>query len=116
MYEYLKKHEKYINDLLNSGEGQDWERIRKFHNEKIMYLQHERLIHLMVTLVFSLYLITSLIVSCIHFLIPLLILDLVLAVFMIFYILHYYRLENGVQRWYLLTDKIEDKIKNVRNR
>lgn len=116
MYEYLKKHEKYINDLLNSDENQDWEKIRELHNEKILYLQHERLIHLMVTLAFSLYLIVSVIVSCIYSIIPLFILDLVLIIFMFFYILHYYRLENGVQRWYLLTDKIEEKIINRKNR
>lgn len=112
MYEYLKKHEKYINDLLDSDEDQDWERIRELHNEKILYLQHERLIHLMVTLAFSLYMIASVIISCIYSAIPLFILDLVLIILMIFYILHYYRLENGIQRCYLLTDKIEEKIKN----
>lgn len=115
LYEYLKKHEKYINDLLNSDEKLDWEKVRELHNEKILYLQHERLIHLMVTLAFSLFLITSVIISCLYSVIPLFILDLVLIIFMIFYILHYYRLENGVQRWYLLTDRIEEKIKNTNN-
>lgn len=72
---------------------------------QIQFFQHERLIHLIVTALFALLTVMSILVSL---LIPqqpvLLILDLLFIVLLIPYIGHYYRLENGVQKLYEYYD------------
>lgn len=110
MYEYLKKHEKYLNKLLTDDNENSLLKAKEYLKDRIVFLQHERLIHLIVTISFSFFLLTSLIVSMIYLSVELYILDGVLIIFIIFYIIHYYRLENGVQRWYDLYDKIEEKL------
>lgn len=110
MYEYLKKHEKHIIELLAENDKDELKKTKEYFKDRILFLQHERLIHLIVTISFSFFLLTSLIISVIYPKIELYILDIVLIIFMIFYIIHYYRLENGVQKWYDLYDKLDDKI------
>ena len=58
MVTFLKNHEKYVSEKLEKGEC-DWEWLRDYHKTQIEYLQHERLIHLMVTLSFALFFIVT---------------------------------------------------------
>ena len=76
---------------------------------KISFFQHERLIHLIVTLFFALF---SIIFTCICFYtknILLYVITIVLYIIDIFYIVHYYVLENGVQKLYKIFDKLNSK-------
>jgi hypothetical protein len=74
--------------------------------------QHERLIHLLVTLFFGTVFLFSLVILYITQTLGLtvIVLDLILATILLvtelFYIRHYYVLENGVQYLYKLTDKM----------
>jgi len=74
----------------------------------IEFFQHERLVHLIVTMTFALLTVVSLglTVARIYFL-PLFILFLVLEVP---YIFHYYALENGVQKLQALYREAINKI------
>lgn len=110
MNKYIKEHETFIINLLSSDDDIDWLKIREYHKTKIEFLQQERLIHLIVTLGFAFLLICSLVISWLYPIAALLLLDLLLAILILFYTVHYYRLENGVQRWYRLYDDICDKI------
>ena len=86
---------------------------------KINFFQHERLIHLIITLFYvimfliflilvSISLIFLILVSISYiFIIP----AFILLIFVIFYIIHYFRLENGVQSLYFLYDEIKNKTK-----
>ncbi|MDE5539635.1 MAG: hypothetical protein K2J20_04035 [Bacilli bacterium] len=71
---------------------------------KITYFQHERLIHLLVTLFYVLFVFFFLAMGMISFifLIPF---GLGL-IFLIFYIRHYFFLENSIQYLYKLLDSI----------
>jgi uncharacterized membrane protein len=110
MSNYLKIHEKFINDILNDkNSNYDWERLKKYHKTQIEFIQHERLIHLMVTLAFSFFLIISLIVTAVYSHLEMALLDLILTIVLIFYVIHYYKLENGVQRLYDLANDIEKR-------
>lgn len=73
---------------------------------KISFFQHERLIHLLVTLFYAfLFLVFIVLISLSYvFAIP----TVILAVFLICYIIHYFRLENGVQYLYKLYDEAEN--------
>lgn len=73
---------------------------------QIGFFQHERLIHLIVTVLFALLAVMSIIASL---LIPewvVLLLCLMFFVLLIPYIRHYYILENGVQKLYEYYDEI----------
>lgn len=76
---------------------------------KINFFQHERLIHLIITLFYALmFLIFMVLISLSYlFAIP----SLFLLIFLLFYIVHYFRLENGVQYLYKLYDIIYNSTK-----
>ena len=74
----------------------------------ISFFQHERLIHLLVTLAFAVMTILSLLMTVQQFyFMPLFLLFLVLEVP---YVFHYYRLENGVQKLQRMYREAEEKI------
>ncbi len=75
---------------------------------QIGFFQHERLIHLLVTLGFSIITIISLFCSTIEYTIPLMIFILGMLIFMFFYVRHYFFLERGVQKLYTYYDKLTD--------
>lgn len=72
--------------------------------DKISFFQHERLIHLLVTIAFALFTFLFMTLGMLSylFLIPF----VLLLVFLLFYIVHYFYLENNVQYLYQLYDKI----------
>jgi hypothetical protein len=109
MYRYLRDHESYITALLESGKELDWGAIASYHKTQIRFLQHERLVHLIVTCVFGMLFFFSSITTAFMPFPALYGLDLILGVTLVFYIIHYYRLENGVQRWYRLYVSLQQK-------
>ncbi|MCH5251345.1 MAG: hypothetical protein J1F22_00075 [Lachnospiraceae bacterium] len=81
------------------------------HKEKLLvqiqFMQHERLIHLIVTVLFALLTVITLFASLFLLQPLLLVLFLLFLVLLIPYIRHYYILENGVQKLYEYHDKLE---------
>lgn len=87
--------------------------LRRYHYQRLAEFQHERLVHLIVTLFFGLLVLVfagvllgvltlgSTVASLLAGL-----LALIVLVTELFYIAHYFRLENGVQRLYELTEKL----------
>ena len=71
---------------------------------KITDFQHERLIHLLVTLFYAIFTLIFLALTIVSpiFLIPF----IIEIIFLFFYIRHYFFLENAVQYIYTLYDKI----------
>jgi Ca2+/Na+ antiporter len=109
---YWKEHEKKIKHALAQNKKKtDWDDLYFKHSEKIKLIQHERLIHLLVTLAFGFFSLLTffsfLILNRIEILIPL----IIFLITEIFYVFHYYRLENTTQKWYKLNDKLAEKIK-----
>lgn len=110
MIMYLKTHEKTIANLLQETESKtDWKTISKIHERKLQYFQQERLIHLFVMLTTSLAALLSFFFTIMLDIPAFFILTSVLVILSIAYVIHYFRLENGVQRLYRLGDKIEEK-------
>lgn len=77
--------------------------------DKIKFFSHERLVHMFIMLFCLLALLIFILLSIQNelFLLP----TIILIILNIFYILHYYFLENSVQYLYKLYDKMNDKIK-----
>ena len=117
MEAYLKRHEAFIRRQLDAaGASVDWDGLARFHRTQVGYLQHERLIHLLVTLFFGACTLVTLLFLVLHPQLPMGVLLLLLLVLLVPYLAHYYRLENGVQRWYHLANEIELRAGNVSQR
>lgn len=101
----------YIDELLQQ-DNVDWEKEIKKHLVQIGFFAHERLVHLIVMVLFSIG--TFLTILYVNFTGELII--SVLAVFffilLIPYVMHYYLLENSVQKMYTQYDCMLNKIDN----
>jgi hypothetical protein len=111
MLKYLKAHEDYIIQTLKSDSNHfDWAGLLEYHKTKTGFLQHERLVHLLVTLAFGLFLLVSIYFTIINENQEIIFLDILFLLLTIPYIFHYYRLEKGVQRMYDLFNLISNRI------
>jgi len=107
MIDYMKKHESYVNDMLQkSPDGEALNELLIYHDKQIQWMQHERLIHLIVTLFVCLFTLIVFGYAVIITSVPALILFAILLALSGPYLLHYYRLENGVQKWYEISNQI----------
>lgn len=84
----------------------DLEELKKEHLTQIGFFQHERLIHLIVTVVFALMEMLSLIMTIMSDELFPIILTILILVLLLPYIRHYYILENEVQKMYAQYDRI----------
>lgn len=75
--------------------------------QRISFYQHERLIHLIVTMSFGVFFMLSLIIYLTRGGVGIMILTLLFLVMLAAYIKHYYFLENSVQKMYLFYYKTE---------
>jgi hypothetical protein len=117
---YYNSTKKAIDNLEEKSSRVDAKVLYRYHIERVRDFQHERLIHLLVTLFFSGLLIVSVvgilwissitIDSAIALLVLFTAIAVILFVTVLFYIRHYYRLENGVQKLYTLTERLQEKL------
>lgn len=111
MVKYLKEHEVYINELLKQNSKKvDFKEILNNHRVVVANLQHERLIHLLVTLTFGFIFIVFMTLTLLLNLSSLIVFNILVLILLIPYIFHYYCLENGVQRLYKLDKELVLKI------
>lgn len=110
MIQFILEHETYIRKLLTEEVVQDWEKVRAYHKVQIMFLQHERLVHMLVTLFFGFLLVFVLFMALLLKLVAFILLFVLLSILEIFYLVHLYRLETGVQRWYGLYRDITNRL------
>ena len=99
----------YIDDDMKAASEEKTRRVLAEFEIKIAYFQHERLIHLMVTLSFALFLLLSiggLFILPREFMISAIFLTCIFFGLTIGYVMHYYFLENSVQKMYHMRDDI----------
>lgn len=117
MEKKLKDYITYIEALLTEPEAEDakerkLQRAERKRTQKDMlvqigFFQHERLIHLIVTVTFALLTVGSLIAGLFVQQLSLYCLTVLFLVLLIPYIRHYYILENGVQKLYALYEEMK---------
>ena len=110
MEKRILKYRKYVDSILGS-ENQKWDEILEEHLVQIGFFQHERLIHLIVTVLFALMEIISIVATVATGYLGLVALDILLLVLLIPYVRHYYILENEVQKMYEQYDIIWSRLK-----
>lgn len=111
MKKYCREHEAAVNAAIEEHAVTD--ELLAEHQEKIHMLQHERLIHLIVTAMtvvvelFAVYLVLvhpDLGIGTAVFM-------LAFAVLLAFYFNYYFFLENTVQKWYIIEDELKDSLR-----
>ena len=114
MEKRILSYRKRIDELLQK-EDVNWEKILEEHLTQVAFFQHERLIHLIVTVLFAMLEIMSILGTVILSAmesgnIAMSLLTILLLILLIPYIRHYYILENEVQKMYVQYDKLLEKI------
>ncbi len=110
MSRYIRSHEDHVKKLLELPDC-EWQMVLEDHLRKLAWLQHERLIHLLVTILFALLLMFIYAIMLATAVSVMTVALLVMVVIILAaYVIHYFRLENSVQRWYLLADNIREKM------
>ena len=109
MKAYMKSYIKEIDDYLKEGKKDNIKIIMFLisfaKTIKIQFFQHERFIHLCVTLAYALFTILfTALIALTWFVVPI---AVIMYVFLIFYIFHYFFLENGVQYMYKQYDELK---------
>ena len=113
MEKRILAYRKRIDELLKK-EDADWAKVLEEHLVQVAFFQHERLIHLIVTVLFAVLEIMSILGTVILSAlekgnIALAIMTVLLLVLLIPYIRHYYILENEVQKMYTQYDELLKK-------
>lgn len=103
---YLEYYRRVAEGEEENGDGEGFLREMLV---QIGFFQHERFIHLIVTVLFALLAVLSILVNLFVQELAVLALSLLFFVLLIPYIRHYYILENGVQKLYEYYDAIRDK-------
>ena len=99
----------YLEALLaDRSKIEDIEKLKHDILLEIGFWQHERLIHLLITILFSLLLMSMIIVSFFYATIQSLALTLLLLCLEIPYIRHYYILENNTQKLYRIYEQFAE--------
>ena len=110
MKKYMSEYITEIDNVLNSNKKIDFYALKEKHLIKINFFMHERLVHLLVTLFYALFDIIFFYFSLIN---PYcLVILFIITVILVFYVVHYFRLENGVQYLYKQYDIMIEKEKN----
>ncbi|MBR3537967.1 MAG: hypothetical protein IKQ49_02615 [Eubacterium sp.] len=100
----------YVDEILKE-EDRDWERDIRSHLQQIAFFSHERLVHLLVFMLVGICTVMSILAYVISSQIMLLPLIVMLFVLLIPYCMHYYLLENSVQKMYEQYDEMQGKIR-----
>jgi protein-S-isoprenylcysteine O-methyltransferase Ste14 len=110
MIGYMKEHESYIKEMLGKKlKEEELEELLAYHDKQIQWMQHERLAHLIVMLFVCFFMLLSFGFAVIRPSTPSIILSVILLILSVAYIIHYYQLENGVQKWYLISNQIRQR-------
>jgi hypothetical protein len=104
---------KYAVEQLEKSDSKDELcRLLAEHRDKIAFMQHERLVHFLVTMMFAIILVMFVIAELFTENIMLTVLIIIILVLLAAYIKHYYFLENTVQKMYRVYDDILKKIRS----
>ena len=108
MAKRIKEYLVYVDKLL-ARDDVDFDEEMRRHLVQIKFFMHERLIHLLVTILFAILPVGCCVTFVVTEKIQILLLAAALFVLLIPYIRHYYLLENSVQRMYDQYDKMMEK-------
>lgn len=105
----MKEHIDLVDTYIKNEKHKNIDGFIENHLRKISFFQHERFIHLCVTLFYAMITIIFIALTLLSkIFIPIVI---IVTIFLILYIYHYFYLENGVQYMYKQYDKLKELVK-----
>jgi len=113
MTKYLTAYKQYILKCLDD-ENCDFKQLLDYHRNKIAFFAHERLVHLLVMILFAICTVMTILAIVIWECLTLIPLAVLLLVLLVPYIKHYYFLENSVQTLYKYYDKMYEKVYGIK--
>ena len=106
----LTNYRKSIDKLIKEDSSDtDWEKTMEYHLQQIEIFQHERFVHLLVTVLVALLTFMALMVYIIADFIPMIALVILFLVLLVPYIKHYWVMENETQKLYYQYDEIFER-------
>lgn len=112
MTKYLSEYRRFILECLKD-DTYNFKQLLDYHKDKIKFFQHERFIHLIVTVLFAIATIITIVAIVLSEKITLIPLAVLLLVLLIPYIKHYFFLENTTQLLYKDYDEIYNKVYGI---
>lgn len=114
MNQKITNYKKFIElNITEAKKIEDFDFLLKLNGSAISNFQAERLVHLIVTVSFALFTLIFVYLYLFFNIILFEIVSLITLVVLIFYIMHYYKLENGVQSLLEIDQKILNRKKEV---
>ena len=107
---YLLLMSTVLAEMEGAPDPERLKRLIRFHYQQTTFFQHERLIHLLVTFFFAFLLIGSTVGTLLLPSWPFFALDFLLTITLLFYIKHYFFLENNVQKLYPIHEALQRKL------
>ena len=101
--------------VLNNPAGHNLQEAIEDLARWIAYFQHERHVHLMVTGIFAILAMMSVILLVLSPSLSVIVLILLMVILLLFYIAHYYLLENRTQLLYAYMDKFIELARQQKN-
>ncbi len=96
-----------MDNIIMSQDFEDIDLVIESHLNKIRFFQHERLVHLLVTMLISLLTMITFLFTIKNFSLGFFVLTILFICLLVPYIIHYYFLENGVQYMYKQYERLE---------
>lgn len=107
MKKRILAYRNHIDQLLEQNSpATNWQNVLEEHLIQVGFFQHERLVHLLVTLAFAIFTLIGVFAVFLTGEPGAAVLTLLFLVLLIPYVMHYYLLENEVQKMYAQYDKI----------
>ncbi len=103
---YMRTIREFIEKELPSADASRINEVLKEFELKIAYFQHERFIHLIVTVLFALLEMMAVFTFFISLNLSAMLFAMLFLILLVPYIMHYYFLENSVQEMYRMRDEI----------
>ena len=107
MKKRIQEYIKYIDAILADTENDyDWDREMEKHLVQVSFFQHERLVHLLVFMLVAICTVMCILAFIIKGDIVIVPLIVLLFILLVPYCMHYYLLENSVQKMYDQYDEM----------
>lgn len=119
MEKRILAYRRYMDELLQKREAEgsmdeaEMEALKREHLVQLGFFQHERLVHLIVTVTFAVLELLSLLMTLLFQELFPIVLTLLVLILLLPYVRHYYILENEVQRMYKQYDRIGQMAKKT---
>ena len=107
MKERIQNYMKYTDSLLQEASDEtDWEIVKEEFMTQLAFYQHERLVHLIVTMTFAIMTVMTIGIAITGQCVVMFLGTFAFLVLLVPYVLHYMFLENAVQYMYRQYDEI----------